>query len=205
MLRAKYLKGLSFFQHVMKPEASFVWKCIIKAREWLQKRACVKIGNGHSTNVWHDPWVPDLVGAVPKACRGSIRMVADLRDREVGSWNESLIKSLFIEEEENLILASPWSSNLGEDKLLWCGKNSERFSIKSSYLMNFNNLEEEVSMLWGKLWKLKIHDRMKLFLWRVMVDAIPTRVRMARRTRVGEVCCPICGAEEETLFHLFKE
>lgn len=63
----------------------------------------------------------------------------------------------------------------------------ERFSMKSSYLMNY-----EVSTLWGKLWKLKIHDRMKLFLWRVMADAIPTRARM------------VCG-DEETLLHLFKE
>lgn len=32
MLRAKYLKGHSFFQHKLKPNASFVWRSIIQAR-----------------------------------------------------------------------------------------------------------------------------------------------------------------------------
>lgn len=50
-------------------------------------------------------------------------------------------------------------------------------------------------MLWKQLWSLKIHARLRVFLWRVLAGVIPPR----------DIACPICNAEVETLFHLFKE
>lgn len=59
--------------------------------------------------------------------------------------------------------------------------------------------------MWMNIWKAKIHARLKLFLWRVFVNVIPTRELMVRRTGNGYLHCPICGAEVESLFHLFRE
>lgn len=119
--------------------------------------------------MWYDPWVSGIAGKVPKlkqgARRGEIRLVAELKGREDGLWNEELIHSLFNEEKAKSILTIHGPSNLGEDKLMWLDKNSGSFSVKGSYLLNYNNSEDEVSMTWKNLWNLKIHDRMKLFLW----------------------------------------
>lgn len=111
---------------------------------------------------------------------GSIRLVVDLSNREGVDWNEELIKSIFNEDDAKLILDIPWPITPCEDKILWCDNNSKGFSVKISYLINSIH-SEETSELWGKLWKLKIYDRLKLFLWRVMAGVIPTREMMFYR------------------------
>lgn len=52
---------------------------------------------------------------------------------------------------------------------------------------------------------MKIHARLKIFLWRVFAGVIPTKEVMVRRSGSGDLQCLICGAEVETLFHIFKE
>lgn len=86
VLRAKYFKGLSFFQHKLKANTSFGWRDIIKAINWILKGACVHIGDGSSKNVWDDPWISGIEGAVPKpkleVDNNFVRKVADLRECE---------------------------------------------------------------------------------------------------------------------------
>lgn len=43
-----------------------------------------------------------------------------------------------------------------------------------------------------------------MFLWRILANAIPTREMTVNRLGNGEIGCPLCGAEVETAFHLFK-
>lgn len=112
-LRVKYLKGQSFFLHNVKTDASFVWKSIISARKWITLGACVQLSNGFNTNVWSDPWIPNLEGGVPKPFHGeegSIRIMADLRNIDGEGWNEDLLKRTFNEEVVKLILNIAWPS-----------------------------------------------------------------------------------------------
>lgn len=60
---------------------------------------------------------------------------------------------------------------------------------------------------WRDLWCLKMHERFKLLLWKVLWDIIPTKCKIAKRVGSGssaeeELQCPLCGAGTEKFHHL---
>lgn len=56
-----------------------------------------------------------------------------------------------------------------------------------------------------KLWKSKLYDHLKKFIWRLLVGVITTREVLAKRFGSGEESCVLCGAEVKSCIHLFKE
>lgn len=89
-------------------------------------------------------------------------------------------------------------------------ENSGRFSVKSMYREQVNGRLVGLGMgqteVWKKLWKLRMHERLKLLLWRVYCDILPTKGKIASRigVEVGEENrCSLCGGESETSHHLF--
>lgn len=106
----------------------------------------------------------------------------------------------------NYILDIKWPTLICEDKLIWKGNSDGRFSVKNCFQLNFANEEKSVrSDCWSKLWGLEIHDRLKLFLWRMMAGVLPSKEILAERLGVKDKRCAICGKEVESYFHVFKE
>lgn len=51
-----------------------------------------------------------------------------------------------------------------------------------------------------------MHERLKFFLWKVAWDILSTRMKFAEKLQdnfLGTVLCPLCGAPEESINHLF--
>lgn len=66
-----------------------------------------------------------------------------------------------------------------------------------------NPLEQQY---WKALWRMKVHERLKVLLWRIIWDTLPTRCRLAERIgsrRENDLDCVLCGAEMESTYHLF--
>lgn len=59
--------------------------------------------------------------------------------------------------------------------------------------------------MWSKLWKSHLHERLKIFLWRVLAEVMPTRENLNKFFSGMDACCAVCGWESESVFHLFKE
>lgn len=68
-----------------------------------------------------------------------------------------------------------------------------------------NNITLGQSSTWKKLWKIKIHDRLKFFCRKILNNNIPTKAMLKRILLLNddESYCPICKSEEETQTHLF--
>ncbi|KAL5555881.1 hypothetical protein UlMin_038117 [Ulmus minor] len=56
---------------------------------------------------------------------------------------------------------------------------------------------------WQSLWNLKVPPKIKIFLWRLFQNAIPTRANLARRGIKLHKSCPRCGEVKETSLHTF--
>lgn len=123
------------------------------------------------------------------------------RDKE---WNTKALKQIFNKESVTAISKISWRSFTCSDKLIWTSDRKGRFSVSNCYLTNFGGHQTEESF-WSKLWKLNIHERLKVFLWRVANDILPTKDIIDKRIIRIDVECSVCGEGRETLNHLFKE
>ena len=55
----------------------------------------------------------------------------------------------------------------------------------------------------SKIWKSKVHDRLKMFLWRVASDILPTKDKLTSFFPAMDPKCPLCDASPESSLHLF--
>lgn len=105
-------------------------------------------------------------------------MVTDLVRHEARVWDENLVRSLFLEEFAEDILRMPVPDPALEDRWIWTLEKGGDFSIKPLVRKEQNRLSPEAIGLngeaWGRLWKLKLQDRLKLTLLKVAAGALKT-------------------------------
>jgi hypothetical protein len=101
-LCARVLKGRYFpngdFWHADKPRtASYTWRSILFGKELLRQGIHWGIGNGQSTQILSDRWIPGvqpeyirLLSPLPEAATVDL-----LIDADNGAWNEVFIRSIF--------------------------------------------------------------------------------------------------------------
>jgi len=61
--------------------------------------------------------------------------VSFLIDADSGSWNEELVRACFNNEDAEIILKIPPSSNQTQDFVSWLHTRSGLYTVKSTYVM----------------------------------------------------------------------
>jgi hypothetical protein len=84
------------------------------------------------------------------------------------------------------------------------------FSTKSAHkLISSQRIVPTVIPLspsqWKLFWKLNLNDRLKLFLWKIAWDIVPSKCRLNVVFPIppSNLVCPLCNVEEDSLSHLF--
>ena len=211
ILRAKYKVRNDWLRSDPPKSASPVWRAIEQAKKVIVKGSCYTIGNGSSINVWKDPWVPWIEGFIPTPRLVDYTLlplqVSQLINSELHCWNPSLIHELFDPTSAQAILTMPIPTSPTPDKLVWIPESKGCFSVKSAYctLRAHSIPPQDTDTDWKKLWKLKMPEKSKMFLWRLAVNALPTRDNLSRRFHVADTRCLLCKAHAENVIHLFAE
>nr|XP_027083655.1 uncharacterized protein LOC113705952 [Coffea arabica] len=65
--------------------------------------------------------------------------------------------------------------------------------------------EGSIKRVWKAVWKQKVCQKMKIFIWKCLHGGLPVRGEIHRRTRQGNPKCAACGEEEETIEHLLLQ
>ncbi|MCH89622.1 ribonuclease H protein, partial [Trifolium medium] len=93
------------------------------------------------------------------------------------------------------------------DMMIWSKSRDGKFSVKSAYYSVMEELLDNSSLRvqgnWMKIWKLRIPQMVKLFLWRAARGCLPTRVNLNRRHVECTRACPFCELSEESHWHTF--
>lgn len=116
------------------------------------------------------------------------------------------------EELKTILQDNPLSNNR-QDRWLWIIDNKQTFSVKSCYgwLVNVfagttRTMEGVQAALCSKIWSCDVPTKVQIFVWKMMLNRLPTRDNLERRgiiNNVHELCCVLCFEENETANHLF--
>jgi hypothetical protein len=124
---------------------------------------------------------------------------------------QSLLEMLFTREEVNLIHSIPVSTTNREDVCILRGTKSGCFSVKSDYHIQMElegngqpetSTRQENISVWSDIWRLKVPNVEKTFLWRTCHDILPTQKNLGRRNILEDTSCPLCGLDEETTMNI---
>jgi hypothetical protein len=128
--------------------------------------------------IWKDKWLLQPTTYMiqsPPMLLDSNALVCELIDRDTKWWNLPMLKNLFAEEEVNLFLSLPISVANQRDKQIWRGTKNGFFSVKSAYFIQKELERKEeaeslarrgISRVWQEIWKLRLPNTGKIFLWR---------------------------------------
>ncbi|KAF4370788.1 hypothetical protein G4B88_030508 [Cannabis sativa] len=156
--------------------------------------------------MWHAPWIPWLEWDQFRAAFNPMivpnsTLVSSLfnEDRE---WDFQLSAIWMVPSVASSLNLIPRLPNNHEDKLIWKDATSGEFSTRVAYKSIIKSRRAENDPIWGHIWKLKISERMKLFLWKLGRDILPFGERL-QRIFGNEVMCAICDEQEDSAVHLF--
>ncbi|KAF5458726.1 hypothetical protein F2P56_022736, partial [Juglans regia] len=137
--------------------------------------------------------------------------VSKLIDPITKTWKEGLIRNLFSYEEASVILKLPLSRLGNGDKQIWGCTKEGIFTVRSAYHLGMekkrrtrgeaSKVEESVAV-WKQMWRLEVPAVVKIFLWKALNNILPTNSNLFKK-KIGESpLCPICGSNEESVFHI---
>lgn len=135
VLKGRYYHDGDFLSSTRRKHASHTWQAILAGREVLLQGLIKRIGDGASTNIWRDRWLPNHFGGRPLTPGDGqpVTVVADLISTS-GQWKEDIIRQQFIPVDANAILCLPIRSQF-EDFWAWEPEKHGVYSVKSAYRM----------------------------------------------------------------------
>ena len=136
--------------------------------------------------------------------------VADLIDADSGWWNVYLLDRVFLPFEAQKIKFIPLCLAPREDTLIWPKSKDGKYSMKLGYQLlcaresngSASGSTNEVNRkMWLGLWRLKVPNKVKTFVWWACTESLPTLANLARRKVVLSNSCTSCNREPKSVIH----
>jgi ribonuclease HI len=210
ILKARYYPDCDFLDALEGSHPSQIWRSIIEGREVMKQGLIRRIGTGEKTNAWNDNWIPRDTMMRPITClkRDPPTLVAELMDSIAACWNVQKLQEFFLPMDVEAILSIPVSTSRMEDFWAWKHERTGIFSVRSAYRMLVNVRSRREAWLdgrattsdhaaeekqWSSLWKIQAPSKIKVFLWRLAKQSIPTGDVRHRRNMAPDSSCTLCG------------
>ncbi|KAJ8433404.1 hypothetical protein Cgig2_029591 [Carnegiea gigantea] len=147
-------------------------------------------------------------------CTVQLKGTSDVH-RWKGSWRmeRGYDRCYFLAVDAELIKQIPLFTVWPRDRVMWHFSTSGVFTIRTAYHAIRCHCGEAVPMgsssnhqvFWNKLWSLVVPPRIKMFLLRLCVHALPIKVALSKRVSILELKCEFCGAFQEDDVHALVE
>ena len=212
IIKGIYFPNSSFLNAKKGPRASWAWSSLLEGREIFLGKTMWRVGEGDKINVWNDPWIPSVdtfclsrnfvLEGMENLC------VADLIVQRKWDIDWLPIPTEIKEEIRNIRL--PLTNVV--DKLMWSVSSNGQYTVKVGYLWlqehkKKRRIDEPSTSTpvgnecWKMLWKLRVQPKIKHFLWKACVKAIPTKEALFKRKCGVNPLCVHCDHWPETIEH----
>ncbi|KAL5781686.1 hypothetical protein ACOSP7_006715 [Xanthoceras sorbifolium] len=199
ILKEKYFRQEDFLSVSLKQGSSHLWRSLVWGRSLLLKGLRWRVGNGKDIRAFQDPWIPRVSTFRPF----SISPVEDLKvasfiSSSSHSWDLAKLDQVFVAADRDSILKISLSLGDCVDSLIWHFDKNGEYSEKLSLTGSSSSPD---SKWWLALWNLNIPPKIKIFIWRVCHNAIPSLCNLCSRKIVVDPCCSRCGDAPESSAH----
>nr|POE97565.1 putative ribonuclease h protein [Quercus suber] len=140
----------------------------------------------------------------------SLAVVKDLFIAGTKMWNSGLIDQIFFPWEAESIKNMPVSFRTDKDLLTWPWTADGGYSVKSAYQILANEAlstqagssnPEASKILWSGIWKLKVPNKVKQFMWRASNESLPTKFNLCARHVLPDNRCSLCEECPKDVIH----
>ncbi|OMO50989.1 reverse transcriptase [Corchorus capsularis] len=139
-------------------------------------------------------------------------MLEEIRNKEDRSWQLDSIRALIMDKSADAIEMIPLGSEMKEDRLIWPFNSDGRYSVKSGYHSAKDQMEKQANRssssshivndnVWRSVWKTTGPNKVRNFLWKAVINRLPTAEGLWKRRINNSPMCPICQQKEETTEH----
>lgn len=191
-----------------KLNMSNAWKDILKSVPLLVNGSKRNVRNGRDTSFWQEKWLGD--NPLNQLALGSLstsdldRTVASYWDRERG-WDWGALNSLLPEGILEQLAAYSLSDDPdSSDSIGWRKGTSGAFSVKSAYDIDLGDVDQVEPSKWNSIWKLKVPNRVRTFIWLAKHNRLMTNDNRVRRGMAASDKCWFCTNMVENCEHVMR-
>ena len=198
--QSKYIKYGDFLSSPIHSTASWLWKGIQQIKLLIYAGACINVSRTSSSSIWTSNWVPSIPNfklgpKFPLNKNLSSLQIRDLIDPIQNIWKASSIHALFDSFSTQEILKLQISTD-PESTYIWTHSSSGNFSTSSAYTSLTAYASNATSSFffshfWKSIWKLNLYDWLRLFLWKIAWNILPTKERLGQLFPISDTFCPV--------------
>ena len=169
-----------------------------------------RVGNGATISILHDNWIPGVQPGTftPLEPLPDNAKVESLMTENVYAWDIETVRSFFAEDLAQVIQSIPISKHGGEDFAAWPHDRFGIYTVKSAYFLartskffssrsakNQGDSSDRIATekQWKSLWSIIAPGKMKIVLWRLAHDCLPTGFQLKYRQIAADDRCIFCG------------
>ncbi|CAA7017787.1 unnamed protein product [Microthlaspi erraticum] len=133
--RGRYQKSSTFLESVCGVNPSYGWRSIQAGKDLLRKGLQVRIGDGKSTSVWEDHWLPVLPPRLATRRISQSQMkVEHLWKPDLTEWEDTMLASvLTLPGDMALAKTIKLSRYASHDEYYWAYNTDRVYTVKSGY------------------------------------------------------------------------
>ena len=205
LMKARYYPRSEFLNAKIGSNPSYIWRSILEAQDVVRQGMRRKIGDGKSTLIWQDPWLPCAQnGCVTTEWYPQLEhtTVAQLMDEDHTGLDEEILEDLFNKRDKSLMKQIHIPIRKRDDSWYWLFDDRGRFTVRSCYRKIKGESDCPDRSFWNKVWGLKLPGKVVNFVWRMCRDVLPTVANMITK-HVNDVDrCAWCHNHVEDSLHV---
>ena len=121
-----------------------------------------------------------------------------------------MINETLMDFEVALVKSIPFCITEQPDELIWPHSATSAYMVTTGYrFLQTENQNQQpgqsdtllLKPLWQRIWSLKYLSKVKILIWRVAKNSLPTKQNLVRRKIINNEYCDHCQLQHEDVLH----